>query len=60
MRIVSKIGFNENLNNFWTKKTQPTTLLSLINSKETSRKWKDKPDRVSLETEIKFLEKDGT
>ena len=57
MRIVSKIGFNENLNNFWTKKTQPTTLLSLINSKETSRKWKDKPDRVSLETEIKVSRK---
>ena len=35
MSLVSKTPSNESLNKFQTKKPQPTTLLSLINSKVT-------------------------
>lgn len=59
-RLDSKIESNESLNKFSTKTPQPTTSLSLINSKETLQKRKEKPVHISLGTKNKFLEKDGT
>ena len=60
VRLWLKLGFKLSLNKPLSKIPSPTMTFSFIKSNEIPTNWKLKPYGKSLETEIRFLENDGT